>query len=149
MKSPATTWCWLGSAQQRNASPGGCTNLWHFDTECIEDRGSYARIAKRLTEMTQGSLTLDRIADDVDIEAGKARLSFEFRRRPVRIDCKVQDDWVDPAVFRHFVALLGEADPEKVFLYYDLGGQDCILGCVTRAELGKLQQLSPKFQPLR
>ncbi len=122
--------------------------LWHFDTECIEGEGSYAAIARRLSEMAGGSLPLANLRDHVDLEAGEAWLAFECRGHDYKIPCKVEDDWVDPAVFRHFVALLEAADPEKIFIYCDLGGQDCIIGCLPKARYRDLKRLIPKVEPL-
>lgn len=138
----------LGMTQEEPSWTSHCDNLWHFDTECIEDAGSYIRIANRLAEMTQGSLPLADIQDHVDIDAGDAWLRFKCQGKPVQIVCEVQDDWVDTSLFGHFVDTLAKCDPNKLFIYYDLGGQDCIIGCVTRAEYAKLQKLIPAIQPL-
>ena len=35
-----------------------------------------------------------------------------------------------------------------VTIYYDLKGQDCLLGCVTKAELACLRSKGLKFDPL-
>lgn len=138
----------LGMTEEREPWRNHCINLWHFDTECIEDHGSYKAIAERMAEMTQGSLKLEEISDFVDVEAEKAWLSFKFKGDPVRIDLKVQDDWVDTRVFDKFVELLRRADQSKVYIYYDLRGQDCLLGCVTRTELECLRQRGLKFEEL-
>src|SRR5690242_11181602 len=36
-----------------------------------------------------------------------------------------QDDWADPKIFDKFVELLADADPSKVYISLDDGGQDC------------------------
>ena len=123
--------------------------LWHFDTECIEDHGSYVAIATRLKELAGGSLPLTRIEDYVDLEEGEAWLSFEIGGKTTKIDCQVDDDWVDAAVFAPFVRLLADHDPSKIFLYYNLGGQDCIIGCLDKADYGKLRKLIPGVEPLQ
>ena len=125
-----------------------CVNLWHFDTECIEDHGDYKSIAERMVSMAQGSLLLDDIKDYVDVEEGKAWLAFKFKDHSVRIDCKVQDDWVDPSIFGTFVELLKQSDPTKLYIYLDLGGQDCIIGCVSRDQFEQLKRLGIAFKPL-
>jgi hypothetical protein len=125
-----------------------CDTLWHFDTECIEGDGSYVAIGKRMAEMAQGSLPLSDFTDHIDIDQGKAWLQFQCRDKLVHIDCKVQDDWVDAGVFGKFVDLLALHDPEKLFIYYDLGGQDCIIGCATRNQFEKLKKLIPNVKPL-
>jgi hypothetical protein len=138
----------LGMTEERPPWRHHCANLWHFDTECIEDHGAYKRIIQRLVEMTQGSLPLDDIRDHVDLEKAEAWFSFTFRDKEIKKKCKVQDDWVDATIFGLFVDLLGKADPGKVFIYYDLGGQDCIIGCVAREELEHLNSQGIKFIPL-
>jgi hypothetical protein len=125
-----------------------CDNLWHFDTECIEDEGSYVHIAKRMVEMAQGSLPLSDVSDHVSIEERRAWLRFTFNGEPVHIECSVDDDWVDTSIFAHFVDLLAKCDPNKLFIYYDLGGQDCIIGCATRKEFMMLKMLIPAVTPL-
>jgi hypothetical protein len=138
----------LGMTQEEPPWTPHCDNLWHFDTECIEGDGSYVRIAKRMAEMAQGSLPLTDIHDHVDFDAGEAWLEFKCQDKSIRIVCEVQDDWVDTSLFGHFVALLAKCDPSKLFINYNLGGQDCIIGCVTRADYARLNKLIPAVQPL-
>ncbi len=138
----------LGMTQEEPPWTPHCQNLWHFDTECIDGDGSYARIAKRLAEMAQGSLPLSDLQDHVDIENGEAWVRFRFQGKPIQIDCLVEDDWVDTRIFSRFVELLAKSASNKLFVYYDLGGQDCIIGCVTREQFAKLRSVLPAFQPL-
>jgi hypothetical protein len=138
----------LGMTEEKPPWSPHCDNLWHFDTECIEGDGSYVRIAKRMAEMAQGSLPLSDIQDNVDIDGGTAWLRFKCHGKPVHIDCAVQDDWVDSRLFGHFVDLVAKCDPNKLFIYYDLGGQECIIGCVTREQYSALQKVIPEVQPL-
>lgn len=138
----------LGMTQEVPPWAPHCENLWHFDTECIYDKGDYVAIAKRMSEMTGGSLVLSNLDDHIDVENGEAWLRFQCAGKPVHIDCEVDDDWVDCSVFDHFVKLLAECDPNKVFIYYDLGGQDCIIGCVTRAQYQMLLTTIPEIKLL-
>lgn len=138
----------LGMTEEKEPWRNHCVNLWHFDTECIEDSGDYKRIAARMMEMSQGSLMLQNIEDHVDVEKNQAWLSFTFRGKRIKFECKVKDDWVDPAVFGRFVQLLSQSDPSKIYIYHDLGGQDCIIGCVTRSEFECLKSQGLKFVPL-
>jgi hypothetical protein len=138
----------LGMTEEKPPWTPHCENLWHFDTECIEGDGSYVRIAKRMAEISRGSLPLSDIQDHVDNDEGTAWLRFHCQGKPVQIHCDVQDDWVDYCLFGHFVDLLAMCDPKKLFIYYDLGGQDCIIGCVTHEEYAALQKLIPTVQTL-
>lgn len=124
-------------------------NVWYFDTEAIYGKGDYKQIAERLVEMTQGSLVLQDINDYVNCEARKSWLAFTFKGRPMKINLRVNDDWVDPTIFTKFVELLKESDPDKIYLYYDLGGgQDCVLTCVKKTEFECLTNQGLKFVPL-
>ena len=138
----------LGMTEERPPWRSHCKNLWHFDTECVEDDGSYTAIANRMSELANGSLPISVVKDHVDIEGGHAWLEFTCQSKKIRIDCKVEDDWVDPGVFGHFVRLLEKADPNKIYIYFDLGGQDCIIGCVTKEQFAKLKKIIPKVVPL-
>lgn len=138
----------LGMSEEEPPWRPHCENLWHFDTECIEDEGSYVRIADRMAEMSQGALKLTDVEDHVDIEEGRAWLKFRCGGSAIHIDCVVEDDWVDPNVFPTFVELLAKQDPNKLFIYYDLGGQDCIIGCTTRDGFARLERVIPGVQPL-
>ncbi len=138
----------LGMTQESPPWTPHCDQLWHFDTECIEGPGSYIHIGKRMAEMAQGSLPLSDFEDYVDIDEGKAWLRFKCEGQPVHIDCTVDNDWVDAEVFSHFIALLAKCDPNKLFIYYNLGGQDCIIGCVTREQFKRLTTIIPTIQPL-
>jgi hypothetical protein len=138
----------LGMTEEEPPWRPHCENLWHFDTECIEGDGSYVQIAERMAEMSQGALKLTELEDHVDIEADQAWLRFQCGGSPIHIDCAVQDDWVDTDVFQTFINLLARHDPNKLFIYYDLGGQDCIVGCTTRDNFAKLKKVIPDVQPL-
>jgi len=138
----------LGMTEEQEPWRNRCVNLWHFDTECIEDHGDYKRIVERMVEMARGSLPMENIQDHVDLEKGEAWFSFTFQGKKIKVECKVEDDWVDSTIFAQFVDLLEISDPTKIYIYFDLGGQDCIIGCVTKEELRKLNSEGIKFVPL-
>jgi len=133
--------CMGGEAE--NESQAGETgypsdNIWHFDTECIEDHGAYAAIARRLKDLAQGELPLEDITDYVDVEAGEARVAFRLGGQSYRWEAKVEDDWVDPSILSRFSELLSRAGTSRRFTYIDLGGQDCLIGCATSQERQRL-----------
>ncbi len=138
----------LGMTEEREPWRNHCLNLWHFDTECIEGHGAYKAIAERMSEMARGSLPITNIRDFVDLENKKAWLAFSFRGKDVRIDCKVNDDWVDERVLTRLAGYLKQSDPDKTFVYYDLHGQDCLIGSVSRTELRCLQKNGIQFEPM-
>lgn len=138
----------LGMMEEQEPHRSHCVNLWHFDTECIEDPGAYKRIAERMAEMAEGSLSIENIQDHVDVENREAWLSFSFRGKDIKIQCEVGDDWADPTVFSRFVELLAQSDPSKIYVCYDLGGQDCLIGCVTKEQLKRPNGKGIRFAPL-
>lgn len=136
----------LGMEEEQDPYRPYCRNLWDFDTECIEDHGDYARIARRMSDMAGESLPLEDIRDFVDIDGNQAWVSFKLGDRDIRIDCRVDDDWVDPDLFAKFDELLEQSDPSKLFIYYDLRGQDLVIGCVSKAQLNQLRALGVDFE---
>jgi hypothetical protein len=138
----------IAMAEERPPWRNHCVNAWHFDTECIEDNGAYCWIAERMKAMAQGALPIENIRDHVDVKGRSAWLAFDYRGQSIRINCKVKDDWVDPGLFSHFVDLLGKSDPSKIYVFHELGGQDCILACVTRAEFAELKRAGVALHPL-
>ena len=132
----------MGSEAPGKPQPGETghrsDNIWHFDTECIEDHGSYAAIARRMRDLAQGELPLEEIADHVDVEAGEAHLTFRLGGQSYHWDAEVQHDWVDPAILSRFAALLKQVSKNRRFTYIDLGGQDCLIGCATASEQARL-----------
>jgi len=106
-------------------------NIWHFDTECIEDDGAYVAIARRMMDLAQGELPLEDIADHVDVEAGQAHVAFRLAGQSHRWDAEVEGDWVDSSILSRFAGLLTRVGRGRRFTYIDLGGQDCLIGCAT------------------
>jgi hypothetical protein len=114
-------------------------NIWHLDTECIEDHGSYIAVAERMRDLAQGELPLIFIEDYVDINAKAAHLSFHLDGQKYRWEAQVEDDWIDPTILSKFVELLTARNTARQYTYCDLGGQDCLIGCSTPQELASLQ----------
>jgi len=113
-------------------------NIWHFDTDCIEDHGAYAAIARRMKDLAQGELPLEEITDYVHVEAGEARVEFCLAGQSYRWDAKVEDDWVDASILSRFSDLLNQVGSSRHFTYIDFGGQDCLIGCATAQEREQL-----------
>ena len=117
-------------------------DIWHFDTECIEDHGDYATIARRFRDLADGSLPLENIDDYVDIEENEAWVSFELDGEDYKWFAEVTDDWGDPAIISQFAKLLANRNVGKRFTYLDLKGQDCLIGCSGAQQLEKLRRLT-------
>ena len=139
-KTPTLLIVMLGSEVE--AEPWGrhfSDNVWHFDTEYIEDHGAYADIAQHMRILAGGALPLEDIKDYVDLEEGVAWLEFTLDGETYHWDATVNDDWVDPAILSRLAGLLVERDQGVRFTYLDLGGQDCVLGAATPQQLECLQ----------
>lgn len=115
-------------------------NIWHFDTECIEGHGDYEQIANRMRDLAGGALPLAEINDYVDVDEEKAWLSFKLNGVETRWEMEVDSDWVDPKVFSAFASLLAEQPNDKRYTYFDLQGQDCLIGCSTPEQLKRLRK---------
>jgi hypothetical protein len=76
-------------------------NIWHFDTECIEDHDAYASIARRMSALAQGELPLEDISDYVDVEEGKAHVAFRIAGKEHHWDAKVEDDLLEQGESGH------------------------------------------------
>lgn len=116
------------------------SNVWHFDSECIENHGDYAAIAERLRDISNGAYPLENIEDFVDIENNKAWVSFTLNGKHYKWKARVNEDWVDPNILAKFAHLLRSTDSGKQFSYLDLGGQDCIISCCTQTQLDNLKK---------
>lgn len=115
-------------------------NIWHFDTECIEDHGAYIAITKRMRDLAGGDLPLQNIRDYVDVEQGIAWLEFELDGERIHWDMKMDNDWVDVTIFGRFVALMSKRKTKRRFTYFDLKGQDCLIGCCFPAQFTALRK---------
>lgn len=114
--------------------------VWTLDTECIEDRGDYARIAKRMRALAKGDLPIEDIKDRVDLEEGVAWLSFRIDGRVERWEATVDDDWIDQTILSRFAALLASRGSPRRFFYLDLGGQNILIGCATEPQFNQLRE---------
>jgi len=114
-------------------------SIWHFDTECIEDHGSYAAIAQRLAVLAHPELPLEDVDDYVDIDGEEVWLAFKLDGQTEKWTPAIDNDWVDSTVLSRFAALL-ESRSTRRFTYINLGGQDCLIGCATPAQKAALMK---------
>jgi hypothetical protein len=118
-------------------------DIWHFDTECIEDTGDYARIARRLVTLAKGELPLEGIDDYVNVEDGEAWIEFSLDGVRQRWEAQVEDDWVDTTIVSRLARLLVDRRAsERRFTSIDLGGQSVLIGCATPAERTRFRKLT-------
>jgi hypothetical protein len=134
--------CVIGSQVERDKFQPKSNDLWHFDTECIEDHGAYVRIAERLVLLSKGALTITELSDHINIEDSQAWLELEFQGKRIHWDLAVQNDWVDATVFSRFVQLFQAVPSQARFTYANLGGQDCLFGFSTDEQRHALKNLT-------
>jgi hypothetical protein len=103
-------------------------DVWHFDTEAIEDHGSYVRIVENCRRMTGGDLKFEGVRDYVDVGEKIAWLELSTNGRNERVELKVDNDWVDPMIFAKLVEWLYETGSTRRFAMQGLG-QDLLLIC--------------------
>lgn len=113
--------------------------VWHFDTEAIEDAGSYVRIAENIARLAAPALDTLGFSDSVDLEEGKAWIEVRDADKVRRHDLRVDDDWVDPAIFTVLGDYLKQAGSEKIIAMHGLG-QDCLIVCKTPGEIRALNK---------
>ena len=103
-------------------------DVWHFDTEAIEDHGSYKRIVDDCRRLSGGELKAESIQDYVDVRNKIAWVERSIDGRTQHVDLKVRNDWVDPKIFDHLQAWLDESGSGRRFAMQGLG-QDLLLIC--------------------
>lgn len=129
--------CALGSESERDLTRFLSDNIWH-----CASRGRPVTSASppRMATLAAGALPITNVRDDVDLDQGKARLSFALNEHEYNWDAEVRDDWIDPAILANFVRLLDGQKSSKRFTYLDLKGQDCIIGCSNEGQLAMLRK---------
>lgn len=116
-------------------------DIWHFDTECIEDHGDYVRIAERLRDLAKGNLPIENLKDFVDIEEGQAWIAFSLQGKDYKWDLHIEDDWVDPNIFFKFSQLIMDQGYKNNFVIAGLG-QDCLITYCNPEQLDTLNVLT-------
>lgn len=112
-------------------------NIWHLDTECIEDHGDYVRIIERFKDLT--SADIRNINDYIDIVNDVAKVSFEYKNKNIEWDLMVDDDWIDPKLFDKLTDLIDDNTNRKIVIA--TLGQDCLIAYMNeeqRKEINKL-----------
>jgi hypothetical protein len=103
-------------------------DVWHFDTEAIEDHGAYVQIVENCRRLTGGDLKFEGVRDYVDVEQEIAWVELSSNGRSERVDLKIDNDWVDPKIFAKLQDWLEETGSGRRFAVQGLG-QDILLIC--------------------
>jgi hypothetical protein len=103
-------------------------DVWHFDTEAIEDHGAYVRIVENCRRLAGGDLKFEGLRGYVDVEEGTAGVELSCHGQSERLDLKVDNDWVDPRIFVKLRDWLEQSGSKRSFAVQALG-QDILLIC--------------------
>ncbi len=121
----------LGRTIQKEPWTPLTDRCWDFDTEAIEDHGAYVEIVRNLERITRGEIKFEKLKDFVDVEGGKAWVSFSVRGKNYKWDLKVDNDWVDEGFFTKIGQLTRELKTKGRFTAFDTGGQNFVIGYET------------------
>ena len=116
-------------------------DVWHFDTEAIEDHGAYVRIVENCSRLTGGDLKFEGVRDYVDVEKEIAWVEVSTNGRSDRIDLKIDNDWVDPKIFAKLQDWLDQAGSGRRFAVQGLG-QDVLLICKQPEQIRMINRAS-------
>lgn len=130
----------LGSTLEREPWTPLTDKCWYFDLEAIEGHGAYVNIMENISRITNGDLVFKDIQDYIDIEEGKAWVSFMCNGDNYKWDLKVDNDWADGDVFDKVQALAQKYKTNGKFTFFNTGGQDFVLGYHTPEELEKVRK---------
>ncbi|HMV09527.1 MAG TPA: hypothetical protein PK325_09835 [Cyclobacteriaceae bacterium] len=130
----------LGSINELEPWISLTNRCWDFDLEAIEDHGAYVYIMENISRITNGDLVFKDIQDYVDIEEGKAWVSFTCNGDNYKWDLRVDDDWTDGELFDKVQALAQKYKTNGKFTFFNTGGQDFVLGYHTPEELEKIRK---------
>ncbi|MGE0761463.1 MAG: hypothetical protein AB7O38_30900 [Pirellulaceae bacterium] len=116
-----------------------CSRVWNFDTECITSTGDYVRIMERLCQVAGQADRLKDVSDFVDLDAGKAWLSFKVDGTLRNWPIEVNDDWADTLTLNYVMADI-ERDGHR--FYFKDNGQAMVLFYLDSNTATQLNRLS-------
>jgi hypothetical protein len=130
----------LGQTIEREPWTPLTNKVWDLDLEAIEDHGAYIDIMKNISRITHGDLVFEDLKDYVDIDEGRAWVSFTCRGDHYKWDLKVDDDWADGDLFDRVQELTSKYNTKGKFTFFNTGGQDFVLGYSTPEELERIRK---------
>lgn len=130
----------LGQTIEREPWTPITNKCWDFDLEAIDDHDAYVDIMKNISRITNGDLIFENISDYVDIDKGKAWVSFTCNGDNYKWDLKVDNDWADGSLFDRVQELAYKYKTRGLFTFFNTGGQDFVLGYYTKEELETIRQ---------
>jgi len=130
----------LGQPIEREPWTPLTNKVWDFDLDAIEGPGAYIEILKNISRITHGDLYFKNIKDHVDIDEGKAWVSFACKGNNYKWNLKVDKTWADADLFGKVQELTDKYRTKGRFTFFNTGGQRFVLGYCTPGELKKIRQ---------
>lgn len=130
----------LGLTIEREPWTPITNKCWNFDLEAIEDNGGYVDIMTNIARITNGDLLFENLQDYVNIDEGKAWVSFTCKGDRYKWDLRVDNDWADGDLFDKVQALAEKYKTNGRFTFFNTGGQDFVLGYCSPEEHQRLRQ---------
>jgi hypothetical protein len=93
-------------------------DIFSFDTECIEDNGSYTRVLEHLKDIAKGCFDICNIQDNIDYDGKLSWVSFEYEGKMYKWDLIFDDDWFYVGLIEKINELLNETARRKRFYSY-------------------------------
>ncbi len=126
-------------------------NVLALDTECIEDHGDYARIVTDLAALAGIHDQLTKLYDEVDIQAGHARLGYTLDMVTRDLSPKVEDDWLDIDTLTRIIMDIDAVTAPSFHIWYAEDGQALVLtgltddgaALINAAQPGLLRRFAP------
>lgn len=130
----------LGADSDEPPNRSMSDNVWLMRAECAARSGDYVKVAHRMATLAGDELRIESVHDEFDLRRGVAWLSFTLRGAEFRWPAKIEERWIDPMILSRFAALLEAQSGHQRYICLDLGGQDCLLGCVTESQFSGLRK---------
>lgn len=132
----------LGSTTETQPQSWLSDNIWLLDIECIAGPGDYVHVARRMAMLAGEALPIEEIQDGIDPLRSSAWLSFQLAGREIKWYANVEESWIDPGIMSNFASLLEAQATDKGFIYLDLPGKECLIGCASPEQFFALRKWS-------
>ncbi|MFC3848771.1 hypothetical protein ACFORJ_01115 [Corynebacterium hansenii] len=96
------------------------SHVLFYDTEMIEEDDAYTRWVLDWARATAKQDRVTDVASHIDFDGGTSWLTYTLDGRPVRLEFKQDDDWLDPDVHDRVLEDFGTV-PGRTRLYIDNG----------------------------
>jgi len=117
-------------------------NVHYTNVKVIYEVDAYTAILRRLVALTRGRFPVRKIWSRIDFEGGVGELRFVLDGDQYSWPIKVNKTYLDGSLVVKFARLFRQYQSELKFTFYNVSGQDCLIGCATNEEIAKLRRLT-------